>query len=519
VGAAWALFYAYFFWARVDWPPPLQGLAFAALPATLAALIVYPQLQLMHLRQNIALLDWRMFLGGLEETRLGGLLLGHALFGLTVGAIYTHPVGYSVTRRPSPPRKVKGPHKRSESVPPNRHGFIFATGIECSYPTLRNGTHRVDELEATGHYRRWREDLQLTRELDIRYLRYGIPYHRTSTGPGRYDWSFPDEVLPEMRRLEIEPILDLCHFGMPDWLGNSFQNPEFPRAFAGYARAFAERYPWVRIYTPVNEIFICAKFSARCGWWNEQGQNDRTFLTAIRHLARASLQAMKEILAARADAVFIQSESSEYTHSVCGCSDACERAEWENQVRFLPLDLLYCHEVRADVHAWLMENGMPEEEYRWFMSHDLHGRCVMGNDYYAANERILQHDGSIAEVGEILGWYLVTREYYDRYRKPVMHTETNPRGKCDEVHWLWKQWQNLLCMRAQGIPVLGFTWYSLTDQVDWDTELRETAGRVNPWGLYDLDRKIRPVGEAYRDLIREFSGLSLLPHSDSLGLV
>src|SRR5438105_9451190 len=45
VGAAWALFYAYFFWARVDWPPPLQGLAFAALPATLAALIVYPQLQ------------------------------------------------------------------------------------------------------------------------------------------------------------------------------------------------------------------------------------------------------------------------------------------------------------------------------------------------------------------------------------------------------------------------------------------------------------------------------------------
>jgi beta-glucosidase len=395
---------------------------------------------------------------------------------------------------------------------------MFATGIECSYPTIRNGSHRVDELEATAHYRRWREDLQLTRDLGIRFLRYGPPYYRINTGPGRYDWSFTDEVLPEMRRLEIEPIVDLCHFGMPDWLGNSFQNSEFPQAFAAYARAFAERYPWVRLYTPVNEIFVCAKFSAQLGWWNEQKKSDRAFVTAVRHLAKATLLAIQEILALRPNAVFIQSESSEYTHSICGCTHAHERVERENQVRFLPLDLLYCHEVRADVHTWLLENGMPEDEYRWFMCHDLHRRCVMGNDYYAENERIVQHDGTVAEVGEVFGWYLVTREYYDRYRKPVMHTETNPRGKCDPVHWLWKQWQSLLRMRAEGVPVLGFTWYSLTDQVDWDTGLREANGHVNPFGLYDLDRKIRPVGEAYRGLIEEFRGLSLLPNSDPWGL-
>ena len=104
VGAAWALFYAYFFWARLSWPPPLQGLAFAALPAALAALIVYPQLQLMHLHQDVAHLDWRIFFTGLEQTKIGGLLLGHALFGLTVGTIYTHPVGYASSCRLSPPR-------------------------------------------------------------------------------------------------------------------------------------------------------------------------------------------------------------------------------------------------------------------------------------------------------------------------------------------------------------------------------------------------------------------------------
>ncbi|MFL5229845.1 MAG: glycoside hydrolase family 1 protein, partial [Microvirga sp.] len=47
--------------------------------------------------------------------------------------------------------------------------------------------------------------------------------------------------------------------------------------------------------------------------------------------------------------------------------------------------------------------------------------------------------------------------------------------------------------------------YSLTDQVDWDTALREDNGRVNPLGLYDLDRNIRKVGEAYKKLIADWS--------------
>ena len=89
-----------------------------------------------------------------------------------------------------------------------------------------------------------------------------------------------------------------------------------------------------------------------------------------------------------------------------------------------------------------------------------------------------------------------------------MHTETNmaegPAGD-EAVQWLWKQWANVLRVRNDGIPIVGFTWYSLTDQIDWDNALREEKGTVNPVGLYDLDRKIRPVGEAYKRLIEEWA--------------
>jgi hypothetical protein len=57
-----------------------------------------------------------------------------------------------------------------------------------------------------------------------------------------------------------------------------------------------------------------------------------------------------------------------------------------------------------------------------------------------------------------------------------------------------------------GVPVVGFTWYSMTDQVDWHVELREARGIVNPRGLYDLERRIRPVGMAYRDVIATWDG-------------
>src|SRR5690606_28104098 len=61
--------------------------------------------------------------------------------------------------------------------------FMFAVGIECSYPTIE-GNYRVDQLRDTGHYEHWKTDLRLVRDLGLRYLRYGPPLYKVFTGPG-----------------------------------------------------------------------------------------------------------------------------------------------------------------------------------------------------------------------------------------------------------------------------------------------------------------------------------------------
>jgi beta-glucosidase/6-phospho-beta-glucosidase/beta-galactosidase len=369
--------------------------------------------------------------------------------------------------------------------------FMFATGIENSIPTINNGRTRIDQMEKCGHYKHWQTDFELLDELDIQVL--------------RYDWSFADMTFGEIKRRNIIPIVDLCHFGVPDWLGN-FQNPDFPELFAAYAEAFARRFPWVQLYTPINEMFICAQFSAAYGWWNEQLRSDQAFVTALKHLVKANVLAMERILVVRPDALFIQSESSEYFHAENPA--AIKPAEIMNARRFLSLDLNYGRRVDSEMYEFLMDNGMSREEYHFFLSRSsLRHHCIMGNDYYVTNEHRVRADGLTSSAGDVFGYDEITRQYYDRYRLPVMHTETNlmegPNGD-EAVNWLWKQWANILRVRNTGVPIVGFTWYSLTDQMDWDTALREENNRVTPVGLYDLDRNIRPVGRCYKQLIQDW---------------
>ncbi|MDB5060753.1 MAG: glycoside hydrolase family 1 [Mucilaginibacter sp.] len=380
---------------------------------------------------------------------------------------------------------------------------MFATGIENSYPniTLPDGTRkRINEMEKCGHYKQWKQDLDLVIETGIDVLRYGPAYYKVHEAPGKYDWNFADEVFAYMKEKEITPIVDLCHFGLPDWLGD-FQNSDFPAYFAEYAKAFASRYSYIRFYTPVNEIFIAAAFSAQYGWWNECKTDDRSFVNALKNLCKANVLAMQAILEVQPSAVFIQSESSEYFHPET--PDCDPLSSFLNQKRFLPLDLSYGYPLSVVMYEYLLENGMTKQEYRWFENNLIKGSCVMGNDYYITNEHMVHEDGSTSAAGEIFGYYVITQQYYNRYKLPVMHTETNI-SEPNAVRWLQTQWANVRRLKRDGIPIYGFTWYSLTDQVDWDSALRNDAGNVNPLGLYDLQRNIRPVGEAYKNLIKQW---------------
>ena len=400
--------------------------------------------------------------------------------------------------------------RRGDHPATQRPTFMIATGLECSYPTVQGGQRR-DELESTGHYEHWREDFDLCVEIGARYVRYGLPYYKMHLAPGRYSWDFADEVLPAMWDKGLIPIADLCHFGVPDWVGG-FQNTDWPKHFAEYCAAFAERYPWIKFYTPVNEMLVCARFSGKLGGWNEQETSERALVMAHTNQCRADLLGIEAILERRPDAVFVQSEVAEaFVELGPGGRDA---AHFHNQFRFITFDHLTGTAPTGEVQRYLLENGQTEDDLRWFLEHGKAAKAhlVLGMDYYAANEKVVTNDGEVKSQGQMLGWHAIAVDYYQRYNRPLMMTETNAldHGDGESAGWLTRTWTQAHHLRTHGVPVVGYTWFSLTDQIDWGCQIVKIENKVTPNGLCTLDRKLRPVGELFKRLAHENAGSELI---------
>ena len=198
--------------------------------------------------------------------------------------------------------------------------------------------------------------------------------------------------------------------------------------------------------------------------------------------------------------MFVNSESSEFYQPCCPDPEIEALARLENERRFLPLDLLYAHEVSDFMLDRLKENGW-EGDYRRFMARKPPRRTILGVDYYEWNEKLIDQDGRKRALGELFGWYVIASHYWERYQRTMMHTETNRIDASDAPRWLWRQWHNVQLLRRAGVPLVGFTWYSLTDQIDWGIALSEATGAIDPVGLFDLNHDPRAVGLAYVHLI------------------
>jgi len=260
-------------------------------------------------------------------------------------------------------------------------------------------------------------------------------------------------------------------------------------------------YPWIRHFTPVNEIFVCASFSALRGWWNECEASDGAFVRAMRNLCIAHELAVDAILAERPDAIIVQGESIEHFHPAG--TRAHHAADRMNGLKHPSLDLTMGHELAPGMLRFLHEHGVTSNDLSFFRERRAVGQRWLGVDYYPSCEHRVSSTGrSATNHSDALGFRRLATRYYERYRVPLFHCETN-RVNARAVEWLDSQWDDVESMRDAGIPVTGFTWYSLTDQIDRQHALRVERNDLHPVGLFDLQRRIRPVGTRYRAIIEQ----------------
>lgn len=380
--------------------------------------------------------------------------------------------------------------------------FLWIVGIENAFiPDMA-----VDQLEWTGHKARWRQDLALAKEVGARAIRYGVTWPELNPAPDRYEWAWCDQIIAELERLELEPIWDLIHFGTPTFLKDGFFDKDYVSAVATFSRAFARRYRGsVTRITPLNEPYISTLFRAGRGIWPPYLKGPAGFVKLLFPIVeglRASIRAIKEENPA---AEIWLNDGADTFHPTT--PDLTAEAARRTLERYAAFDLLLgLTEPGQESYEWLNRAGYPTVG----LTGEPLPIDVIGLDYYPETEHDLYRDkhGELAtrKASKPFGIYKTAKFYFERYGKPLFIAESSHGGSdAEREAWLDYNLNEIKNLRAQGLPLVGYTWWPLFDHIDWNTLLTRLEGHICPAGLYHLqpgvlDRQPTAAAKIFRSL-------------------
>ncbi len=350
----------------------------------------------------------------------------------------------------------------------------------------------LDVLETTHHLEFWKADLRRLCDAGIRELRYPVPWHRIEREHGQWDWKWIDGPIRFMQEIGLEPILDpLHHVSFPDWLNEGFANPKFPYLYSRFVRCIAERYPWVKRYTVVNEPLPTLVLCAFTGDWYPHRRSDQDFVTMAVHVARAICLASTALHSIDPAIELVHIDACEHHRALDSASEAW--VEHANYRRFLFHDLVLGNvDAAHPLLTYLERHGFTTEQREWFADHAV-PIDVIGLDYYAHSEMdwawCSQNNRPTLRFpcSKARGFAAVASDYVERFGLPILLSETNIGGSVrDRVTWL-KFMEEQAEQLAEVADFRGFCWFPSIDATDWDSLCTVANRNVCPMGIWSLD--------------------------------
>ncbi|HYD82360.1 MAG TPA: sugar nucleotide-binding protein [Paucimonas sp.] len=375
-------------------------------------------------------------------------------------------------------------------------------GLECTI--ARIGERYRNQLAETGHTGR-PDDLDAIAATGIKTLRYPVLWEMTAPDhPDSCDWSWHDERLGRLRRLGIAPIAGLVHHGSGPRYTNLL-DPAFPELLARHAERTARRYPWITMFTPVNEPLTTARFSGLYGHWYPHCQDLGKMLRMVIIQCRAIVLSMRAIRRVTPSARLVQTEDLGKAFST---PELRRQADYENERRWLSLDLLCGRITRG--HPWYREflkSGISARDLAFFAEEGC-APDLIGINHYLTSERFLDQrlhrfpefctngdaQPRYADVQAVrvelppgsTGPLHRLREAWDRYRLPLAVTEVHHGGPREEqLRWLKEVWDAARTLRQEGADMRAVTVWSVLGCVDWNTLLLQGNGCYES-GLFDV---------------------------------
>jgi dTDP-4-dehydrorhamnose reductase len=385
-------------------------------------------------------------------------------------------------------------------------------GIECTINRLASGYQ--DQLELNKHYYR-QDDIDAIAELGITTLRYPILWEKHQPEKNKTpDFRWVSTQLTKLQAYNIMPIVGLVHHGSgPEY--TNLLDPAFPELLAAYAKTVAENFPWIEMYTPVNEPLTTARFSGLYGFWYPHKQSDADYIQMLLNQLKGTVLAMQEIRKVNPAALLVQTEDLGKTY---GSPLLQYQVDLENQRRFYTQDIL-CGRFTREHPSWnyFIRLGITEVALQFFIDNPCPPN-VLGVNYYCTSERYIDEDlhkypphshggndfHQYADVEAVRvrltephGFSVLVNELWERYKIPIAITEAHLNCTREgQIKWFLDIYNDSANLKQQGVNILAVTAWSLFGSYGWNKLLTD-PGMEYERGIFDVSSgKRRPTAMA-----------------------
>ncbi|CAN7276964.1 sugar nucleotide-binding protein [Phenylobacterium sp. LjRoot225] len=359
-----------------------------------------------------------------------------------------------------------------------------------------------DQTVRSGHEHRI-EDLDRFAALGLKALRYPVLWERVAPhAPDQFDWEWTDLRLARIRELGMRPIAGLLHHGSgPRY--TSLVDPAFAPLFARYARAAAERYPWIDDWTPINEPLTTARFSALYGHWYPHLADEHMFWAALLNQVEGVQLAMAQIRAVNPAARLLQTEDLGRSYATRAVA---HQAEFDNVRRWMTWDLL-TGRVTPGHPLWARLDSFGFGDRLRAVADAPCPPDVLGVNHYLTSDRFLDHRVERYPPHRVGGNAFMTyadveavrvalpapgglegalEEAWARYGLPLAVTEShNGCTREDQVRWIQEAWEIAGRLRVRGVEVQAITAWALLGAFDWNSLLTRHIGHYEV-GAFDV---------------------------------
>ncbi len=339
------------------------------------------------------------------------------------------------------------------------------------------------------HYRRYEEDFDIAKSLNLNALRFSVEWSRIEPEEGKWDEKEVEhyrQYIAALRKRGIEPFLNIWHWTMPTWFTKkggfaAIGNLKYWRRFIEkIAEEFASELKYI---ITLNEPNVYTTFSYLIGEWVPEVKSPWQFTVANMNLVMAHRQAYK----------ILRKHSPTLQIGIA--------PQMSNIQSKRPNNALDASAVLWMRHFWNW----------WFVNRVRRKIDFIGFNYYFADYyRVGKRENPPAPIND-LGWYMEPEglhplliRVWEHFKKPIFITENGVADAKDQYRQWWLEETTVAMERAlsEGVDIRGYFHWSLLDNFEWK------YGWWPKFGLVAVDRKngmkrtIRPSAKWFAKKIR-----------------